>query len=114
MVRPGIGVLTVYTPDSWVVIRLDGPEIDPLHKVLAGWHGGFTTGDSWRINSGIKEIRDVGDAYEFVGFSDSVYRCFKGAERLSMYTASILATLQQEAEDTGYTVVQVPVEEVTV
>ncbi len=48
-----------YTPDSWVVLKVKaGKGTFPFYKVLAGWSGGYLSGDSWRINSGITRVED--------------------------------------------------------
>ena len=49
-----------YTPDNWVVIKMDGDE--PHYRVLAGWSGGYTTGDHWRVNSGITKVQELDTA----------------------------------------------------
>ena len=99
----------MYTPDNWVIIKLDSEEYGVVYKVLAGWSGGFTDGDSWRMNSGIIEVRESEDYYDFIGDSGSVYRCYKEAERLSMMTSSIL---QQLKERFANIVTQVGVDEI--
>jgi len=78
-----------YTPDRWVVIEIKSPNEEPIRKVLAGWYGGFTQGDSWRINSGITEVIEHDDRYEFVGSTGSVYRCYKHAYGMSSLMAGI-------------------------
>lgn len=50
-----------YTPDNWVVIKCKGD--DPHYRILAGWSGGYTTGTSWRMNSGITRVEETDDAY---------------------------------------------------
>lgn len=84
--------MSEYNPDCWVIIKLSGIDVQdgPLYKVLAGWYGGYTGGDSWKINSGITKITTVGDVYEVEGYSGSTYMCHKNVERMSGYTASIL------------------------
>lgn len=66
-----------YIPDNWVIIKLKG--IDPHYRVLAGWSGGYTTGDSWRLNSGITNVTEDDMYYYFSGVSGSVYQCHKNA-----------------------------------
>ena len=83
-----------YRPDSWVVLKIkEGKGTFPFYKVLAGWSGGYLSGDSWRINSGVTEVKDAGDYYEFYGESGSLYRCPKGAYGLKMSTAGIYKDL---------------------
>jgi hypothetical protein len=71
------------------------PNEPVLYKVLAGWYGGYTGGDSWQINSGIVEIIEEELYYDVVGESGSVYRCPKHSEKLSGYTQGIFSHYQQ-------------------
>lgn len=83
-----------YTPDNWVIIKLDDGK-DPHYRVLAGWSGGYTTGDSWRLNSGITKVEEDDGAYYFSGSSGSTYRCGKSAYTLRMNNAHIWNRLQE-------------------
>lgn len=82
-----------YTPDNWVVIKLNGK--DPHYRVLAGWSGGYTTGDSWRLNSGITKVEEDGWYYYFHGSTGSVYECFKEFYCLRLNNAHIWEQLQK-------------------
>jgi len=64
----------VYQPDNWVVIRFTTDS--PHFRVLGGWSGGYLTGDSWRLNSGITEHEFDGDYWYFYGSSGSCYKCY--------------------------------------
>ena len=68
--------MTVYSPDSWVVIRMTHNG-QTFHKVLGGWAGGYTQGTSWRLNSGVERVEVEGDHYLFHGSSGSCYRCHR-------------------------------------
>lgn len=72
-----------YYPDSWVVVKIKDTG---LYKILAGWSGGYTTGDTWRMNSGITRVEDAADHWRFYGASGSCYVCDKRgyAMRMSM------------------------------
>lgn len=85
--------MSEYTPDNWVVIKIEGD--DPHYRVLAGWSGGYTTGSSWKLNSGITRVEDAGEYYNFYGFSGSVYHCHKESYMLRMNTAGVWNQLQQ-------------------
>lgn len=83
-------------PDNWVVIFMDGPE--PHYRILAGWSGGYTTGDSWQMNSGIVKVEEDEENenyYLFHGNSGSIYRCHKEAYCLRMNNAHIWKKLQK-------------------
>ena len=82
-----------YSPDNWVVIKIKGD--DPHYRVLAGWSGGYTTGSSWRLNSGITKVKDNKDYLDFYGSSGSVYHCHKEAYGLRMNNVYIWNKLQE-------------------
>lgn len=58
-------------PDNWVVIFLNSD--DPHYRILAGWSGGFATGDSWKMNSGIVKVEEHESGFNFIGSSGSSY-----------------------------------------
>ena len=78
----------MHTPDSWVVIKIN-TDHGLMYKVLAGWSGGYLTGDSWRINSGINIVFERENQVDFYGNSGSLYKCRKGLYGLKMGTAGI-------------------------
>ena len=43
----------MYKPENWVIVK-----INDVYKVFGGWRGGFATGDSWKLNSGIEAIEE--------------------------------------------------------
>lgn len=83
----------MYTPDNWVIIKFKGD--DPHYRVLAGWSGGYTTGDSWRMNSGITKVEETEDSYYFYGSTGSCYNCRKSSYGLRMNNAHVWAQLQE-------------------
>ena len=87
-----------YTPDRWIVIKITTPT-DTVEKVLAGWYGGFATGDSWKLNSGNEEVIDEGDRYVFKGYSGSEYICYKHNYGLSGLTGSMLEHFRNTAPE---------------
>jgi hypothetical protein len=80
------------TPDSWRIIRITTPE-ETIYKVFGCWLGGFATGDSWRLNSGIVKVESDENYFYLHGISGSVYKCHKSQRRMSMYCESTLASL---------------------
>jgi len=86
-----------YKPDNWVIIKLKGD--GPHYRVLAGWSGGYTTGNSWRMNSGITKVKEDDGSYYFSGSSGSTYRCSKGSYTLRTSTAGIWNQLQERHGD---------------
>lgn len=87
-----------YTPDNWVVLKIQN-EGETLYKVLAGWSGGYLYGDSWRMNSGITEVKQNGDYYEFYGSSGSCYRCHRDSYRLTMANSGVYTQLKEQFGD---------------
>lgn len=91
-----------YTPDTWVVLEFDAPELEkPTLKVFAGWYGGFAGSNSWKLNSGITQLRLVGEFYEFDGYSGSIYRCHRDNYHMSSLMLDVLAQWQKQAERRG-------------
>ena len=85
-----------YTPDNWVVLKIkEGKHDRGFYKVLAGWSGGYLDGDYWRMNSGITEVKEDGDYYEFYGKTGSCYRCHKEGYRLTMAIAGVYNSLKE-------------------
>jgi len=87
-----------YIPDNWVVLKIQQQE-QTYYKVLAGWSGGYLDGDSWRMNSGITEIKDDGDWWLIHGHSGSVYRCKKLRYGLRNTTSNIYNSLVRQYAD---------------
>ena len=80
-----------YTPDVWVVLEFDAPELEnPTRKVFAGWYGGFAGNNSWKLNSGIVQTKFVENFYEFEGYSGSTYFCHPNGYGMSSYMLSVL------------------------
>ena len=87
-----------YTPDVWIIVEIHSPKHGTQYRVLAGWYGGYLYGDSWRLNSGIVEVKEFDNRYEFIGDSGSVYLCYKSAQRTSGMTQSVLNTYSAQLE----------------
>ena len=86
----------MYTPNNWVIIKINQPEQDTFYKIFAGWSGGYLTGDSWRINSGITWFEEKEEEILFHGHSGSVYQCYKDGEGFSNTTSDIYAQLRSQ------------------
>ena len=81
-----------YNPDNWVVVKCPS---DGHMRVLGGWSGGFTQGNSWRMNSGITRVEGADEHWFFYGSSGSVYRCNKRTYMLKMNNASVWGQLKE-------------------
>lgn len=84
------------TPDAWVILRIASPEEGVVHKVLAGWYGGFAGSDSWRLNSGISRIEHKDGVYAIHGHSGSIYWCHENCQRMTGLMASRLQSWVQQ------------------
>ena len=89
-----------YTPDRWVVLKFTTPK-ETIYKVFAGWYGGYLGSDSWQLNSGIVSCTDCGDWYEFLGYSGSVYRCYKRSYDMTQFMHQIFGGWLAQAHDRG-------------
>ena len=83
-----------YAPDYWQVIKIVTPT-ETIHKLFSSWVGGYTNGDSWRLNSGITGIKKVGSSYDITGYSGSVYTVTarENCYRTTAYTQGILQNI---------------------
>ena len=86
-----------YTPDGWVLLKMNEPEV--FYKVFGFWRGGYTTSDSWRLNSGVVSVTEDEDYFYFKGESGSVYQCHKGAYGdIGSYGAKIVDTFAKNLD----------------
>jgi hypothetical protein len=101
--------MSTYTPDVWVVLEFDAPQLEqPLRKVFAGWYGGYTGSDSWKLNSGITEVRvDDEGHYEFDGYSGSTYCCHVNNYKMSGLMYNVLGNWLKQAEQRGDTSIKI-------
>ena len=94
--------MTTYTPDVWVVLEFDGPQLEvPTRKVFAGWYGGFAGSNSWKLNSGITKVRCEGEWFEFDGYSGSIYRCHNNNYHMSGLMHGVLSNWLKAADERG-------------
>lgn len=93
--------MSTYTPDRWVIVKIQAVGHESYYRILAGWAGGYTSGDSWKLSSGIEKSFDRGDHYEIPNSSGSIYFCYKRAYGLSAYTASIYSNFKANSEKEG-------------
>jgi hypothetical protein len=100
-----------YYPDVWVVVKVI-PESDPVvYRILAGWFGGFTQGDSWKINSGIVGYSVEENHIRFKGYSGSDYVCHKNCERTTSMTHHIFLHYAKELQTINATMEMLTFEE---
>jgi len=82
-----------YTPEKWLVVKIEGGEFPLTYKVFACWHGGYLEGDSWKMNSGIIKVTKKDKYYLFKGYSGSVYSCNKKSYGATMYGHGVLHSI---------------------
>ncbi len=92
--------MNTYTPDRWVILEIKTPA-ECVYKILAGWRGGFASGDSWRLSSGIVDIDTWESGYAFVNESGSKYVCFTENEGMTMYMSEIYQQFEDSAAGKG-------------
>lgn len=89
--------MSTYTPDRWqiVLVQTDNTSIK---KVFAGWYGGYASGDSWKLSSGIIGTKEFEDRYEFLNYSGSLYTCYKTNQGMSSYMVNIMRGWYEECK----------------
>ena len=90
----------IYGPDKFVVLKLQTKE-RLFYKVFGTWYGGYSYGDSWRLNSGITGLTQKGPMLEFMGSSGSVYEVHKDTYGTSAYTEGVLQDLLTKINESG-------------
>jgi hypothetical protein len=84
------------TPEKWVIIKTPS-----CYKVFGTWAGGYLTSDSWRINSGITDVKEDEHNYYFMGFSGSCYKCNKNSYGFaSSYGSNVLVNIIKKTDNT--------------
>lgn len=104
----------INTPNYWQVVKVTTPEQQVLYKVFATWTGGYLTGDSWKLNSGIKEVKKVDKVLEIKGYSGSLYKVYYGDQsyRTTMYTQSVLESFMKKSDLVGAKIEVIPFKDV--
>jgi hypothetical protein len=97
-----------YTPDKWIVIKIEGPDIPLAYKVFACWYGGFLGSNSWKLNSGITKVTKDRKFYLFEGYSGSVYKCHEDMQGTHMYGSGVLNDIIKRSKEIGTTVEIMP------
>jgi hypothetical protein len=103
--------MNLYVPNEWAVVKIKTSNGEYAYKVFGGWFGGYTTGDRWRLNSGItKAVRTRQEDYynskfpdaviiDFHGYSGSIYRVNKDSYGLGGFRADVLNQMVKEANE---------------
>jgi hypothetical protein len=101
--------MSTYTPDRWVMLKLSMPsEPKPVFKILAGWVGGYLSGDSWKLSSGTTDAMEMHKegtkVLRFGQCSGSEYVCCPESYGLTAYTSGILDGWLQDAKKAESTI----------
>ena len=88
----------MHQPDNWVMIKVINTH-ETFYKILAGWSGGYLDGSSWRMNSGVVDVKEEGDYFLFLGSTGSIYKCHKESYGLRMNNAYIWEQLKERYPD---------------
>lgn len=88
------------TPDCWVVFETDGNNIQ-YKRVLAGWHGDYVSGSSYRRSTPIVEEAEDEHNLIFKTRSGSTYICRKNAEALMGATSEVYQAIKQAGDEAG-------------
>lgn len=104
-----------YIPNRWVVVKITGPNSEPVYKVFACWYGGYAGSDSWKLNSGITKATLVDNHYEiphysFEGSSGSIYLCSTALYGTNAYGHSVLTGMIENAAKNNITIEILPEE----
>lgn len=100
--------MTEYTPDKWVIVKIEGKDAPLTYKVFACWYGGYLGSDSWKLNSGIAKVTKEEDCYLFEGYSGSVYKCHKNTYGFNMYGHGVLYNIINKSKKAGVNVEIMP------
>ncbi len=101
-----------FFPDGWVILHIhgEGPDNEQLdnYRVAACWQGGYTTGESYQINSGILRFTKTPTHYTFSGVSGSEYVCSVDTHgKINSILMSVISNLQQNTTKIHITVVPI-------
>ena len=94
-----------YKPDRWLVVKIQKSE-ETIYKLFGSWGGGYTYGESWRMNSGITSITEDERYYYFHGNSGSCYQCNKEMYGSTSYGWSIIKQMEERVKDITLTVME--------
>jgi len=101
--------MSIYTPDKWVVVQIEGEDIVPLtYKVFACWYGGYLGSNSWKMNSGICSVKKENNYFLFEGYSGSIYKCHGGIYGTHMYGGGVLNEIISESKKVGVNIDVLP------
>lgn len=81
-------------PNKYVILKCKLDSGD-FYVILSGYYGGYTTGDSWKLSSGIDKVVKDGDIYKVITNSGSTYEVRKDNQGFTNLTSCRYAELQE-------------------
>ena len=100
-------------------METQGPGLPLEYKVLAGWLGGYTSGDTWRRSTNIVSLTEItcSSTYETLGYvatseSGNTYELRFKFEGLAGLAARVYEGFLGAVEGTEYSLKQVNADEV--
>ena len=96
--------MSTYTPDSWVIVKIQSEKYGTIHKVLAGWAGSYLYGASWKLSSGMVTFDETGEHYESLQDSGSTYILYKSSERMTGIMVSTFASFKEQLKGNDGTI----------
>lgn len=93
-----------YVPDHWNIIKVTETEDNIFYRIAAGWSGSYLYGDSWRINSKIKEFHVYPEHVDFLSESGSNYTCYKLAEGLRGHAMIMISDIVERVVKNDYAI----------
>lgn len=88
--------MSKYQPDKFVVIKITNSKGKSHYRVFGSWSGGYLSGDSWRLNSGIKSVEAKGPLLLFHGASGSIYEVHKEMYGVTAYSTSVIEEWKED------------------
>lgn len=86
-------------PDVWVFIDVENKETgEKFVKIVAGFYGGFTQGNSWRITSPVAKLETLAESFRATTESGRVYTLDACNNRIGTPIAPILASIVADTE----------------
>lgn len=95
--------MSYYTPSGWsfLKIKVYGQD-NTIVKVFGSWSGGYLSGDSWRVNSGVTKIEESDREYIVSGYSGSQYILSKTVNHITAYNKRVLEDMIEELRSYGH------------
>ena len=93
--------MSTYTPDRWVILRINTPEYGIVDKILCSWAGSYLYGSSWKLSSGILTLEESEGKDLWVSKQDSgsIYLLRKTSEEMSGIMSNIYQTLLEQVKE---------------